>query len=133
VPVWFHEGLACHAAGGGGADLVTEDQARDAILAGRNFLPDANHDASTRKYAKQWKLEVSLFYREATMLVEQMERSGEERFRAFLLAIQNGTDFDPAFRGAYGTSADAFARDYFEELRAAPALGVAALPHAAPP
>jgi peptidase MA superfamily protein len=133
VPVWFHEGLACHAAGGGGADLVTEDQARDAITAGRNFLPDATHDPGTRKYARYWNLDVSVFYREATMLVEQMEKSGEERFRAFLLAIQNGTNFDLAFSGAYGTGANAFARDYFEQLRGAPAVGVAGIPKAAPP
>jgi hypothetical protein len=130
VPVWFHEGLACLAAEGGGADLVTEDEAREAILVGRHFLPDPSHDPGTRKNAAYWKLEVSLFYRQATMLVEALRRNSEESFRSFLLAIQDQADFDPSFRESFGTGADAFAQIYFDRLGAQPAIGLAAAPPA---
>src|SRR5687767_698333 len=39
IPVWFHEGLASLVASSGGADLVSEDEARNAIAAGQHFLP----------------------------------------------------------------------------------------------
>ena len=49
IPVWFHEGLASLVAASGGADLVTEEDARRAIAAGEHFLPDA----SARRNAPQ--------------------------------------------------------------------------------
>src|SRR5262249_59321592 len=67
IPVWFHEGLASLAAASGGADLVTEEDARRAIATGDYFLPDAAHDETRRKYADQWQPRMSMLYRPNTM------------------------------------------------------------------
>lgn len=120
LPVWFHEGLASHAAGGGGADLVIDEQAREAIRAGRHFDPDERHDAGGRKDAGHWDLDMSLFYRQSLMLVEHLKARGEERFRQLLLAIQQKMDFDAAFDSAFGASPPALAGEFFGEAQGAP-------------
>jgi hypothetical protein len=117
VPVWFHEGLASHAAGGGGADLVTEMQAREAIRAGRHFLPAQRHDAGVRRNAAHWDLDMSLFYRQSLMLVEHLKARSEQAFRQLLLSIQEKTDFNAAFESAYGASAGTLAGEFFRGLK----------------
>lgn len=117
VPVWFHEGLASQAAGGGGADLITEEQAREAIRAGRHFLPAERHDTRTRRDAAHWNLDMSLFYRQSLMLVEHLKARSEGAFRQLLLSIQARTEFDAAFESAYGASAGTLAEEFFRELR----------------
>ena len=73
IPVWFHEGLASLAAASGGADLVTEEDARRAIVAGEHFLPDASHDETRRKYADHWHLRISMLYRQSMMLLVDLQ------------------------------------------------------------
>jgi hypothetical protein len=117
VPVWFHEGLASHAAGGGGADLISEEQARDAIRAGRHFLPAERHAAGARRDAAHLDLDMSLFYRQSLMLVEHLKARSEEAFRQLLLSIQERTDFNAAFESAYGASAGTLAGEFFRGLK----------------
>lgn len=120
VPVWFHEGLASHAAGGGGADLITEQQAREAIRAGRHFLPAERHDAGARRDAAHWNLDMSLFYRQSLMLVEHLKARSDGAFRQLLQSIQRRTDFDAAFESAYGIGADALAEEFFRGVKQSP-------------
>lgn len=120
VPVWFHEGLAAHAAGGGGADLITEEQAREAIRAGRHFRPGERHDAGERRDAAHWDLDMSLFYRQSQMLVEHLRARSEAAFRRLLLAIQRQSGFDAAFASAYGAGAEALAEEFFRDVKESP-------------
>jgi hypothetical protein len=117
VPVWFHEGLASHAAGGGGADLVGEEQARAAIRAGRHFHPGERQGAGAPESAGHRDLDMSLFYRQSLMLVEHLRARSEERFRQLLLAIQRKSNFDAAFESAYGAEASRLAEEFFRGLR----------------
>src|SRR6185436_12946407 len=105
IPVWFHEGLASLAAASGGADLVSEEEARRAIAAGENFLPDPLHDETRRKYADYWQLRISMLYRQSMMLLEDLRTASEERFRALLVNLQERVPFDDAFNAAFGASA----------------------------
>ena len=117
IPVWFHEGLASLAAQGGGADLVSEDDARHAIAAGKYFLPDAAHDGTVRKNADRWQLSLSLFYRESLLFLDHLKSLGAEDFRRLLLRLQDNTRFDDAFATAYDRGALDLARQFFGAIR----------------
>lgn len=130
IPVWFHEGLAALVADGGGADLAHEEDAALAAAAGRHFVPDAAHEAARRKNAEHWGLKITLFYRQAMMFVAHLKARGEARFRAFVLALQRGGDFDAAFMESFGASAAAAAREFFGSLRSVHAAhGAKPSPH----
>jgi len=117
IPVWFHEGLASLAAASGGADLVTEDDARRAIVVGAYFLPDAAHDETRRKYADQWQLKISMLYRQSMMLLADWRSTSEERFRALLVSLQQRAPFDEAVNAAFGASALDLAWRFFGGIR----------------
>ena len=116
IPVWFHEGLASLIASSGGADLVSEDDARNAIAAGQRFLPDATHDDTRRKNADFWKLRIAMLYRQSMMFLAHLKAGGEERFRGLLESLQSRVPFDEAFRGAFDAGALELAQRFFSEL-----------------
>jgi hypothetical protein len=117
IPVWFHEGLAALAAEGGGADLVTDAEARTAVAAGRHFLPEAEHDAARRQYAGHWGLATSLFYRQSMLFLDHLRSAAAEKFRELLLRLQQRSPFDDAFRAAFGAGALELARAFFDAWR----------------
>ena len=117
IPVWFHEGLASLAAASGGADLVTEEDARRAIVAGEHFLPDASHDETRRKYADHWHLRISMLYRQSMMLLVDLRSASEERFRTLVLGLQERMGFDEAVNAAFGADALALALRFFSAIR----------------
>lgn len=119
IPVWFHEGLASLAAASGGADLVTEEDARRAIAAGDYFLPDATHDETRRKYADQWQIRISMLYRQSMMLLADLRSASKERFRALLLGLQQQMPFDEAVNAAFGAGALELAQRFFGGIRCA--------------
>jgi hypothetical protein len=106
VPIWFHEGLAAYASNGGGADYASEDEARAALRQGRAFAPATLDTADTRHKAEHWQLSPYLFYRQAMMFVGHLKQAGEERFRDFLLRVQDKEDFAQAFGNTYNMSLD---------------------------
>ena len=117
IPVWFHEGLASLAAASGGADLVSEEDARRAIVAGNYFLPEAVHDDTRRIYADHWRLRVAMLYRQSMMLLSELRASGEKQFHALLDSLQQRVPFDAAFSSAFGTGALELAQRYFDGIR----------------
>lgn len=119
IPVWFHEGLASLVASGGGADLVSEEDARRAIAAGEHFLPDGAHDPTGRKNAGQWGLKTTMFYRQSMMFLAHLKALGEDGFRRMLLELQNRARFDEAFAATFGGGALELAREFFSGLRCA--------------
>jgi hypothetical protein len=119
IPVWFHEGLASLVASGGGADLVSEEDARRAIAAGEHFLPDGAHDNTGRKNAGQWGLKTTMFYRQSMMFLAHLKAFGEDRFRRMLLELQNRARFDEAFVATFGGGALELAQEFFSGLRCA--------------
>jgi hypothetical protein len=102
LPVWFHEGWASLTANGGGAEYVTDEQARAAIRAGRlvnltlRDAPDKRHRAASSS------LDIFQFYRQSMLLVGWLKAQDEARFRQLALAVQDNTDFEIAFWDIYG-------------------------------
>ncbi len=113
IPVWFHEGLASLVASSGGADLVSEDEARNAIAAGQHFLPDATHDDTRRKNPDFWKLRIAMLYRQSMMFLAHLKAGGDERFRGLLDSLQTRVPFDEAFSAAFGAGALELAQRFF--------------------
>jgi hypothetical protein len=116
VPVWFHEGLASLVAASGGADLVSDEDARRAIAAGEHFLPDAAHDETRRKNADHWRLRTAMLYRQSMMFLAHLKAAGEERFRGLLESLQQRASFDEAFTAAFGSGALELAQRFFRDL-----------------
>ncbi len=117
LPAWFQEGLAVLVSGGGGAETVSDDDARRAILKGMRFTPDAKGSFFFHKTANSYGLEPHLFYRQASLFVNYLRDLSDVRFGLFILAIEEGKDFAKAFRSIYDLSIDEAWDDFVIELR----------------
>ena len=112
LPAWFQEGLATLVADGGGAETVTVDDARRALRSGLRFEPVARDSLLSPRTADYWfgqqipepAYRQHLFYRQAMLFVGYLRDVDEARFRALLLAIQDGGRFGPSLERAYGVN-----------------------------
>jgi hypothetical protein len=110
LPNWFKEGLAVMVSGGGGAELVSEAQARAALRRGDRLAID---DAGSLQHLAEIRVEtiqasasapwypVVLAYREAGMFVAFLRASDEPAFAQLLNAILEGRPFAEAVTAAY--------------------------------
>ncbi len=112
IPSWFLEGLAALVSDGGGAQKVSESEARAAIKSGNHFKPLEKAglwDLFSPKYATFWGIEHRfkhhMFYRQCMLFVAFLEKEDPAGFKACLTAVENGTEFQAAFRKAFGVGA----------------------------
>jgi hypothetical protein len=114
LPNWFKEGLAVMVSGGGGAELVSEDEARAAIQRGEKIIID---DAGSPSKPTELQLEkapenrpswypVVLAYREAGMFVNYLRESDGPAFDRMMNAILDDRSF-----------AEAVTVDYRDDMR----------------
>jgi len=101
VPVWFHEGLAVYVSKGEGTGDVNTAMASASIVSGETFVPNTSVNILSRKYASTFNLEPHMFYRQAGMFVAFLHDIDEEKFKTFILAIEDGKAFETAFIDAY--------------------------------
>jgi hypothetical protein len=109
LPKWFKEGLAVMVSGGGGAELVSEDQARAAIQRGERIV--INDSGSLTDWADLRVAEepankppwypVVLGYREAGMFVNYLRESDRSAFDRMMNAILDGRLFVEAVGFGY--------------------------------
>lgn len=102
LPMWFEEGLAEFVSGGSAMVMVSEQDAIRAILAGNHIFSDA---AGRLEHPERCKygVESHMFYRQAEMFVAFLQSLGGTKFRALLLALADGEDFDSSWRSHLGT------------------------------
>jgi hypothetical protein len=109
LPNWFKEGLAVMLSGGGGAELVNEDDARAAIQRGERLVID---DAGSLTKLTDVRLEktpantppwypVVLAYREAGMFVNYLRDSDGSAFDRLMNAILDDRPFTEAVTIGY--------------------------------
>jgi hypothetical protein len=109
LPNWFKEGLAVTVSGGGGAELVSEEEARAAIQRGEQIVID---EARSLKNLVGVRLErapankpdwypVVLAYREAGMFVTYLRELDGPAFDRMMNAILDGRAFAEAVTGGY--------------------------------
>lgn len=115
VPIWFHEGLATLAAKGGGAEYGSDADALAAIIAGQRIMAGVRDSRIKRHRAADWGLNIHVFYRLSMRMVEYLRTLDEDRFRAFLLQLQDNVDFDIAFSDAYTSSVARILQTYYDQ------------------
>jgi hypothetical protein len=109
LPNWFKEGLAVMLSGGGGAELVSEEEARAAIQRGERLVID---DAGGLTKLTDVRLEkeptrrppwypVVLAYREAGMFVNYLRESDRPAFDRTMNAILDDHPFTEAVTVGY--------------------------------
>jgi hypothetical protein len=109
LPTWFKEGLAVMLSGGGGAELVSEDEARAAIQRGERLVID---DAGGLTKLTDVPLEKEpenrppwypgvLAYREAGVFVNYLRESDRPGFDRMLNAVLDGRPFMDAVTVGY--------------------------------
>ena len=101
LPNWFKEGLAVMVSGGGGAELVSEEEARQAMQRGELIrindsgsllnLTDIRFDRAPAQQDPAW-YPVVLAYREAGMFVNYLHNDGPA-FNRMMNAILDGEAF----------------------------------------
>jgi hypothetical protein len=117
IPAWFQEGLAVLVSRGGGAEDISEAVAAKEILDGERFTPEAQGSFFFHKSGRSYGLGPHLFYRQASMFVGYLRNLSEIQFALFMLAIEDGGDFDESFRSKYGMSIDEAWQDFVTYLR----------------
>jgi hypothetical protein len=109
LPHWFKEGLAVMVSGGGGAELVSEEEARAAIRRGEEIvideagslqnLGDLQVDRTPANKAPWYP--VVLAYRQAGMFVTYLRESDRPAFDRMMNAIFDGRAFAQAVAIGY--------------------------------
>jgi Peptidase family M48 len=107
MPSWFNEGLATFVSQGGGAEFAPEAEARKLIAAGKIFTP---HERGSSLALDQSGVLATLglsnashmFYRQSMLFIAFLKQRDENRFKQFLLNLQDGEFFSPAFWQAFG-------------------------------
>lgn len=117
LPSWFQEGLAVIVSKGGGAEKVSEAEAAKAILAEKGLKPEATGSFFFKKSAHSYGIEPHMFYRQSGMFVAWLMQLDQERFRNFMLSIEDGGEFSGSFSKAFGQDLDAAWRRFVEQLK----------------
>jgi hypothetical protein len=109
LPNWFKEGLAVMVSGGGGAELVSEEEARAAIQGGEQIaiddagslqnLVDIQFERTPAKTPSWYP--VVLAYRQAGMFVNYLRESDRPAFDRMMIAILEGGAFAEAVTVGY--------------------------------
>lgn len=117
LPAWFKEGLATSVSNGGGAETVSETEARKAIIEGKHFIPETKDSLLFPKSGSSYGLKPHMFYRQSAMFVAYLKKLDETKFRAFLLALEDGKNFKKSFISIFGTSIDEIWQQFVQQLK----------------
>ncbi len=116
IPGWFKEGLAVYASHGGGAETVTEAEARDAMARGLVFRPDDTGKLLFPQTGQRDGLKPHLFYRESAMFVAYLVQRDTPAFQRTLAALEDGHDFAETFAREYHQSIATLHRDFVAKV-----------------
>jgi len=110
LPNWFKEGLAVMVSGGGGAELVSEAEARGAIERGETIAIDDTQSLSTLLLGVRYERApprgtpsdlIVMAYRQAGMFVTYLHDSDAPGFARMMNAILDGRPFVEAVTAGY--------------------------------
>ena len=111
LPQWFKEGLAVMVSGGGGAEGVSELQARDAIRRGDHIAIESSNSLLNLAAVKfvqppevpDTSFRILMAYRQAGMFVTFLHDTDPVAFARMMNAILDGRPFAEAVATAYQT------------------------------
>jgi hypothetical protein len=110
LPNWFKEGLAVMVSGGGGAELVSDEEARGAIERGETIAIDDTQSLSTLLLGVRYERApprgtpshlIVMAYRQAGMFVTYLHDSDPPGFARMMNAILDGRPFVEAVDTGY--------------------------------
>ncbi len=116
IPGWFLEGMAVSVSSGGGAEEVTSAQARIAMRGTVRFRPEDSGSITGHKTAHDYGLEPHMYYRQASLFVQYLQRVNPEAFHAALLSVLHGARFRQVWPKSYGRSISELWREFQGEL-----------------
>lgn len=121
LPSWFSEGWATLTSGGGGAGEVRPEQAIFALVHGRHFIPRDTGSLLALTDARDFNLSGTMYYRQASLLVDYLQRRDPAAFARLIRDIESGQPFGPALHKAYGQPLAVLWQDFQSNLRLQPA------------
>jgi hypothetical protein len=121
LPNWFTEGWATLTSDGGGAGEVAPEQAIFALVHGRHFTPRDSESLLSPSNAGNDGLSGTMYYRQASLLVDYLQRRDPAAFVRLIRHIESGQRFGPALLTAYGQPLSALWQDFQADLRLHPA------------
>ena len=103
LPAWFKEGLATLVSDGGGAQTVSESEAIKSIVTGKHFIPVSGgfFGCFNQKSSEDKTLSHHMRYRQYMLFVSFIKDKDEEKFKSFLLSIQDGVNFSDSIQKSY--------------------------------
>lgn len=117
TPTWFTEGWATLTSNGGGAGGISAAQAVFALVHGRHFMPRAAESLLSRTSAADFKLSDGMYYRQASLFVDYLQRRDRDAFMATVHGLETGRPFGPALQSAYGQPLSFLWQDFQADLR----------------
>jgi hypothetical protein len=127
LPQWFKEGLAVMVSGGGGAEGVSESQARDAVRRGDHIAIERSSslfNLGAVKFARPPEIpdtsfRIQMAYRQAGLFVTFLHESNPVGFAHMMNAILDGRSFAEAVTAGYETDLQTL---WLRFVQAAPTL-----------
>jgi len=120
IPQWLHDGIATLASKGGGATMVTEKEAINHLINGKNIIPiDFVWILTNRwptSYAKMDdpKVQQHMNYKQASLFVEYLNK--KKSIAPLIRLLEKGESFKSAFKLIYNTSPNNLWNEYYSSL-----------------
>ncbi|HEX9627955.1 MAG TPA: hypothetical protein VGA00_13535 [Acidiferrobacterales bacterium] len=118
IPGWFLEGIAVAVSDGGSAETITAEQAQTAISNAARLEPDDSGRIIGHKTARNYGLEPHMYYRQAGLFVEYLNKTNPRGFEAALSDLLNGGSFRKIWPRHYGRSISELWRSYEKSIGA---------------
>jgi hypothetical protein len=117
LPMWFKEGLAAYVSDGGGAHLVTREQAIQSMRAGKCFIPNRADGIIFKKTPSDFNLKPHMFYRQSMIFIAYLKAVDEPGFRKMLLAVESGERLPRAIQAAYNKKLEELWNEFLYDMR----------------
>ena len=118
LPAWFKEGLATLVSDGGGAQTVSKNEAIESIVTGKHFIPTSGgyFGFFNQKSSDDNALSHHMRYRQYMIFVSFIKNKDEEKFKSFLLSIQDGVNLSQSIEKSYDTTLDQLWQNFIKNI-----------------
>jgi hypothetical protein len=117
LPHWFTEGLAVWASDGGGAENISEEEAKKAILNNSMITPVYHEYFFWEKKSHPKGMATHMFYRQSAMFIKFLYESDEKKFKKLLYQLQDKKDLEYTINFVYKKSLDLLWLDFVNSLK----------------
>ncbi len=118
VPGWFLEGLAVEVSNGGGAESVSDEQAKKLILSGVYFTPREESNIFGHNFANDYGLEPHVYYRQSNLFVRYLQKRDPIAFQKSYLSLIKDREFGDVWQLYYDKTIPELWQVYLKHVRA---------------